>query len=269
MRISKIIAVMVLCTISAIAQPFRSSQLISPGELFRRGMNAFAGTGPGRDDASGVSDIERSAQQGYAPAQTVLGYLYENGIYLTSYPGQAVQWYRKAAQQGDGVAQYALGRAYFLGIGVQSDKAEAQKSLKSASDQGNPFAQYLLGKLLEDRDYRSAPAEYRKAAEQGIPLAQFRLGVLLKEGRGIAVDKSEAYMWLLLAFEAGVKSAEGPLHELEGDLGSNGTEAAKSRAREMGSSVLRSVNAHGCDDWVGEFDEVPTVPPPGLQRFCR
>lgn len=267
MRISKTIPLVVLCAISAIAQPFRSAQVISPDELFRRGMNAFAGTGPGRSDASAVSDIERSAQQGYAPAQTVFGYLYENGIYLTGSPGQAVEWYRKAAQQGDGIAQYALGRAYFNAI--LGDKAEGRKWLKSASDQGNPFAQYLLGRVFEERDYNSAPAEYRKAAEQGIPLAQFRLGVLLKEGRGTSANKLEAYAWLLLSFEAGVKAAEPLLRELEGDLGSNLTEAAKTRAREMETSFRRSVNAHGCDDWSGEFDEIPTLPPPNLQRFCR
>jgi TPR repeat protein len=267
MRISKIMAVILLCTIPAIAQPFRSSQLISPDELFRRGMNAFAGSGPGRSDASAVTDIERSAEQGYAPAQTVLGYLYENGIFLTSSPGQAVEWYSKAAKQGDGIAQYALGRACFNA--VWGDKADGRKWLKFASDQGNPFAQYLLGRALEERDYTAAPAQYRKAAEQGIPLAQFRLGLLLKEGRGVPVNKPEAYTWLLLSFEAGVKSAEAPLRELEGDLGSNGTEAAKTRARDMENSVLRSVNAHGCDDWQGEFDEIPTVPPPNLQRFCR
>lgn len=252
---------------SAAAQPFRSAQQISPDELFRRGMNAFAGTG--RSDSNAVTDIKRSAESGYAPAQTVVGYLYENGIYFAQSQSEAVQWYRKAAKQGDGVAQYSLGRAYYLGLGVQPDKAEAQKWLKSASDQDNPFAQYLLGRLLEDRDYTAAPAEYRKAAEQGIPLAQYRLGLLLKDGRGTAADKSEAYVWLLLSFEAGVKAAEAPLRELEGDLGTTAIETAKSKAREMERSALRSVNAHGCDNWSGEFAEVPTVPPPDTQRFCR
>lgn len=269
MRISKTITVLVLCTISAIAQPFRSNQVISPDELFRRGMNALTGTGPSRSDSNAASDIKRSAELGYAPAQTVLGYFYENGIYFTQMTSEGVSWYRKAALQGDPVAQYALGRSYYLGNGVQRDTAEAQKWLKSASDQWNPYAQYLLGRVLEERDYTFAPSEYRKAAEQGIPLAQYRLGMLLKEGRGTSVNKAEAYVWLLLSFEAGVNKAGAPLSELEGDLGSTATEAAKSKAREMERSVLRSVNAHGCEDWAGEFDEVPTVPPPDTQRFCR
>jgi len=267
MRSVRMVGIVLALLVSAAAQPFRSAQQISPDELFRRGMNTFAGAN--KDDFNAVADIRRSADAGYAPAQSVIGYLYENGIYISQSQSEAVQWYRKAAKQGDSIAQYSLGRAYYIGIGVQSDKAEAQKWLKSASDQGNPFAQYLLGRLLEERDYTAAPAEYRKAAEQGIPLAQYRLGLMMRDGRGTPVDKSEAYMWLLLSFEAGVKAAEIPLRELESDLGTPGVQTAKNKAHDLERTVIRSVNAHGCDDWTGEFDEVPTVPPPDTQRFCR
>ena len=254
--------------ISGLAQEPKSSQL-SPEALFNRGMNALQGTGPSRSDLKAIADVRSAAEQGFAPAQTALGYFYENGIIVTSTPAEAVRWYRKAADEGDRLGQYAAGRSYFLGSGVQMDMNEAQRWLRLAADQGYPYAQYLLGRSLEARDRTAAHESYRNAAEQGIPLAQYRLGLTLKDGLGVNIDKSEAYVWLLLSHEAGVEDASEPMRELEARLGSNGTDAAKTRARELASSVARSVNARGCQGWPGQLDEVPTVPPPEVQRFCR
>src|SRR5690242_18608852 len=131
MRRLRIAAIVICCAVAAPAQSFRSPQHVSPNEQFRRGMTAFAATVSGRSDSDAVSEIKHSAESGYAPAQTVVGYLYENGISFAQSPGQAVDWYAKAAKQGDAVAQYALGRAYYLGFGVRADKTEAQKWLKS------------------------------------------------------------------------------------------------------------------------------------------
>lgn len=263
-----IAAVLLSFTFASLAQEPRSA-LPSPEARFNAGMNALQGTGTSRNDLRAVDEIRSAAESGYAPAQTVLGYVYENGIILARTPTQAANWFRKAAESGDHIGQYALGRLYYLGSGVQSDMSEAQHWLGLAANQGDPFAQYLLGRVLESRDYTAAPASYRAAAEQGVPLAQYRLGLLLKNGRGVSIDESEAYVWLLLSYEAGVKAAAAPLGELEASLGSNRTEAAKTRARELATSVIRSVNAHGCEGWAGEFDEVPTVPPPESQKFCR
>ena len=56
---------------------------------------------------------------------------------------------------------------------------------------------------------------------------------------------------------------------LEGSLGSTELERAKSRARELENTVQRSAMSHGCTGWAGEFDAVPSPPPPDRQRFCR
>jgi hypothetical protein len=44
---------------------------------------------------------------------------------------------------------------------------------------------------------------------------------------------------------------------------------AKAKARELEKSVSRAVNSRGCTGWDGEFDELPTAPPPKIQQFCR
>jgi hypothetical protein len=44
---------------------------------------------------------------------------------------------------------------------------------------------------------------------------------------------------------------------------------AKTKARELETTVNRAVNAGGRTGWDGELDEFPSPPPPNLQRFCR
>jgi Sel1 repeat len=146
----------------------------------------------------------------------------------------------------------------------------AESWLQGAANQGDPFGQYLLGLIrLERNDYPKAAEWFRKAAMQGWPQAQAQLGELLKDGRGVTADKFEAYVWLLVSFDAGNQTVGADLAALEGDLGSNRVEEAKSKARDLEQTVSRSVVSRGCTGWSGEFDLVPTPPTPDIQRFCR
>jgi len=238
-------------------------------QLYAKGMNALIGAGLSRNEANAVDYIRRSAELGYAPAQVTLGYFYDTGSVLTREPDQAATWYKKAALQDDFLAEWLLGRDIFLGVGAR-DLNQAGEWLEKAARHDDPFAQYLLGKIrLERNDYSKAAEWFGKAANQGLPQAQWQLGLLLKQGRGVNEDKFEAYVWLLLSFNAANTPVGPDLQELEAALGSNQVEQAKSKAREMESTVTRTVAAHGCTGWPGEFDAVPTPPPPDLQRFCR
>jgi len=162
-----------------------------------------------------------------------------------------------------------LGKLYLTGNGVPSDPQLAEKWLKKAAGQDDPFAEYLLGVLYSNRDYTAAPQWFQKAAEQGLPQAQRKLGLLYKEGRGVPEDKLKAYVWLLTSYEAGERSAAPDLQELEAQLGSSQVENAKATARDYESKYSRRVLAAGCTGWDGEFDEIPTPPPPKIQRYCR
>lgn len=238
-------------------------------QLYEKGMNALIGAGPSRNDLNAVDYIRRSAELGYAPAQVTLGYFYDTGSVLAREPDQAAAWYRKAALQDDSLAEWLLGREILLGVGIR-DLNEASDWLQKAARRGDPFAQYLLGQIrLERNDYPKAAEWFGKAANQGLPQAQQQLGLLLKQGRGVSEDKFEAYMWLLLSFNAANTPVANDLQELEAALGSTQVEQAKSKAREMEKTVTRAVVARGCTGWPGEFDAVPAPPPPDLQRFCR
>ncbi len=239
-------------------------------ELFNKGMNLLTGTGASRSDVDAAHYLRNSAELGYAPAQDVLAYLLETGQTVPANPREAADWYRQAANQGDRLAQWSVGRLYFVGIGVQRDPDLAETWLKKAARQDDPFAEYLLGRVRQQRaDLPPAADWFHKAAEQGLPQAQKRYGLALKNGRGVNVDKVQAYIWLLLAFEAGDHSVAADISGLEAELGTAQVEQAKTHARDLESTASREVNAHGCTGWPGEFDDIPAPPPPKIQKFCR
>jgi len=247
------------------------AQSSSPEGLYERAMDQISGAGPSRNDLQAIDTFRRSAELGYGPAQVALGYFYEMGQLTAGSQSQAVEWYRKAANQGDVLAQYLLGRSYFLGGGIQQDVIAAQKWLKASADQGNPFATYYLGRIMADRDYPKAPALYKAAADQGIAPAQYYYAKALKDGRGVEMDRFNAYVWFVIALDAGQSRAAADLSELDGGgfLTQTQISDAKGKARELEQTVIRVVNARGCTGWDGESNDFPTPPPPKLQRFCR
>jgi TPR repeat protein len=241
----------------------------TPKQLFEAGMNALSGSASTRENLSAIEYFRRSAQKGHAPAQIALGYFYDTGTIVALDLREAADWYKKAADQGDPLAQWLVGRLYVVGSGVPRDYAAAEKWLTAAANQNNPFGAYLLGVVMAERDYPKAPRWFQLAGEQGLPQAQYRYAQLLKDGRGVAQDRTLAYVWFLIALDAGFTAAQNDVGELEGLLSRDQVDQAKARARKLEESVSRAVAAHGCTGWEGEFNETPTPPPPEIQRFCR
>jgi len=169
------------------------------------------------------------------------------------------------------LAQWMLGRSYFNGGGIQQDLNAAEKWLKPAADHGNPFAAYYLARILADRDYAKAPAMFKIAADQGLPPAQYYYAKALKDGRGIELDRLNAYAWFVVALDAGYSTAQRDLAELDGGgfLSTAQIAEAKGKARQLEQTVIRAVTSRGCTGWDGELNEFPSPPPVKLQRFCR
>ncbi len=262
------LALSLLLTATAYAQA--PTLGLNAPQLYEKGMNSLIGVGISRNDVNALDYLHRSAELGYPQAQVVLGYFYDTGSVVTQDPSQAADWYKKAAKQDDRLADWLLGRLFFTGNGVPRDLNTAETWLQRAANQGDPFGQQLLGSIrLERNDYPKAAEWFRKAAMQGMPQAQAQLGQLLKEGRGVTTDKFEAYVWLLVSFDAGNQAVASDLAALEGELGSNRVDEAKSKARELEQTVSRAVVARGCTGWPGEFELVPAPPPPDIQRFCH
>jgi uncharacterized protein len=250
---------------------FASAQSNSPEALYERAMSAITGIGPTRDDVQGVDYFRQSAEVGYGPSQIALGYYYETGTVVAKDVGHALDLYKKAAMMGDPLAAWLAGRLYFLGNGVPRDLDSAQKWLKISASQNNAYGAYYLGRLMAERDPTKALALFKTASDQGLPQAQYYYGKALKEGRGIAKDPVNAYLWLSIAADAGYVPAGADL----GDLGASRSltldqmSDTKAKARDMEQIVIRAVTARGCSGWDGEFDDLPTPPPAKLQRFCH
>ncbi|MGA8150357.1 MAG: tetratricopeptide repeat protein [Terriglobales bacterium] len=243
---------------------------LNAAQLFDKGMNALLGSSASRNDVIALDSFHRSAELGYAPAQVVLGYLYETGRIVTPDPMQAFDWYKSAAGQDDPLAEWLVGHMIYSGAIPPRDLNEASLWFQKAASHNDPFGQYLLGRVkLERKDYAGAAIWLQKAALQGLPQAQQQLGLLLQQGRGVPEDKFEAYVWLLLSSESSHHSPGNDLQALEADLGSSQVEQAKSKAREIEASSTRMVLARGCTGWNGELLAIPAPPPPDIQRFCR
>jgi TPR repeat protein len=261
-------AVVLISTV-CIAQNTTTLAMNAP-RLFERGLNALTSFGASHSEADALDYFHRSADLGYAPAQVVLGYFYDTGTIATQDRAQAAEWYKKAAQQDDALGAWLLGRLIYSGNGQLRDLNEASRWLEKAAAHDNPYGEYLLGQIrLERSDYVKAAELFRKASMQGLPQAQQQLGSLLKQGQGVKQDKLEAYVWLLMSFDAGNQAAAADARQLEGDLATTQIEQAKNKARDLEQTVTRAVVAHGCAGWPGEFNGIPAPPPPDIQSFCR
>ncbi len=246
---------------------FMNGQSKDPKNLYGRAINALSGAGPSRDFLGAIDLLKQSAQLGYTPAQTAYGYVLETGFHVAAFPRDAAEWYRQAAEKGDDTAAWLLGRMYLIGL-IPGGPQEREKWLRAAADAGNPFGAYLLAVSLDDRDPNAAIPFFKAAAEKGLPFAQLGYAQALSDGRAATLNKHEAYVWFMIAYDAGIQEAQVPLQLLEGDLGSAEVERAKTAARELEPKVLRSNNARGCTGWDGELDKIPS-PPPLLSAICR
>ncbi|OYU13210.1 MAG: hypothetical protein CFE38_02755 [Comamonadaceae bacterium PBBC1] len=109
--------------------------------------------------------------------------------------------FRKLAEQGNSQAWGTLGWMYINGIGVSSDNTKGISWLKRAAEQGNIGAQLYLGGIflsstVQPKDVNQSAFWYRKAAEQGDPIAQLKIGELYAKGEGVERDLQEAMLWI-------------------------------------------------------------------------
>ena len=166
-----------------------------------------------QDDAEAVLWYRRSAEQGNADAQRLLGSMYAGGRGVPQDDAEAVLWYQRSAEQGNAKAQWLLGIMYEEGRGVPQDYEEAILWYQRSAEQGNAAAQVWLGVMYEDgrgvtQDYEEAILWYRRSAEQGNAAAQVWLGIMYEEGRGVPQDDAERVRWYWLSAEQGNAAAQ-------------------------------------------------------------
>jgi TPR repeat protein len=169
-----------------------------------------------------------SADQGYVPAQCLLGYMFSVGNGVATNEEEAVKWfrisadlgfapaaryYRLAADQGYASAQHSMGIRYRTGSGVEKDEREAIRWTRLSAGQG--FTEgigslgycYSLGIGIA-KDYIEASCLFQLAANKGSAYAQHSLAVLLLNGQGVPKSSSEAVRYLQLAAAQEYASAQ-------------------------------------------------------------
>jgi TPR repeat protein len=157
-----------------------------------------------RDTEKSASWFLKSAGQGYAPAERVVGLSFSK-----SDPVNCERWLLRAAEHGESEAQFWLGVAYEQNWFETTDIQEAVKWYRKAAVQGHPDAQASLGQMYKDgegvkQNYVLAAEWYRKAAEHvpnfgGAGQGRNDLGLLYMNGLGVPQDYVQAYMWFRLA----------------------------------------------------------------------
>lgn len=112
------------------------------------------------DIATAQREFSALAGQGHRAAQYSLGMLY-----LKSNPPDyinAMPWLEKSARQGLAEAQYMLGTLTVYGVGIPRDEHQGKQWLQLASQQGSDEAQALLNDL-QKASLREAQSKQQKA----------------------------------------------------------------------------------------------------------
>ncbi len=170
--------------------------------LLYNGDGKFAPKNP----ATFLDWLNKSAEQGYAPAQETLEGFVNRNLFGTNRDFIKAEMYLlRGAEQENADSQFWLGVAYEQNRFGTTDLKEAAKWYRKAAEQGQPDAQTSLGMLYEygdgvEQDYALAAEWYRKAAEHvpdlgGAGQGRNQLGLLYMGGRGVPKDYVQAYMW--------------------------------------------------------------------------
>jgi TPR repeat protein len=193
---------------------------------------------PSADSGSSLEVLTGCAEKGNAAAQFWLGVRHgTGGGGVVEDHAEAVRWYWLAAQQGYAPAQSNLGWMYDKGDGVVEDDAEAVHWYELAADQGNAQAQYNLGWMYDNGagvpvDDVEAVRLYRLAAEEGYADAQLNLGNMYANGQGVPQDDDVAYMWWEVSASQGSETARGHMSIIEQWMDGEQIAEAQRRSRE-------------------------------------
>jgi TPR repeat protein len=121
---------------------------------------------------------------------------------------EEARWLERAAAQGLAPAQFLLGGLFEKGVGVGKDLARARDLYLGAAQKGNAKAMHNLAVLYAEGvngapDFPSAAGWFRKAADHGIKDSQYNLAIFYGRGVGVTQDYAESYKWFSLAANQG------------------------------------------------------------------
>ena len=188
------------------------------------------------NDQKAPAPIAASALTVSAPAvqdQQVLKTRYDLALQaLQARDPKSVDLMKVVANQGYAPAQYMLGTIYAGKDNlIEVNKTEARAWIKRAAEGGVPDAMNQYGYMFYNgdggaQDRSTAALWFRKAAERGVVDGQFNLAQLYQTGKGVPLNPSEAYKWMKIAANNGADGAKA----YAADLGSQLSDEQRARA---------------------------------------
>ena len=177
-------------------------------DQYKLGLRHYEGEGVTKSITKAIKWLEKSAKQGYAPAQSFLGWCYHSSDESVQNIEKALYWYHEAAKQGDCDAQYNLGEFYLEDKYVPKNLNEAKKWFEKAAKQGDCEAQYKLAQCYDEtgtiEGEEIALQWYQKAALNGHIESMHELAECYYYGK----RPQEAIKWYLMAARKGYANAQ-------------------------------------------------------------
>lgn len=182
-------------------------------ELYALARRFQSGQGVKKDIKQAFKLMKKSAEQGYAIAQTDLGFYYEFGMGTKKNNEKAIYWYKKAVQQDEPQAMNNLATFLKEGRGVAKDCEKVTSLYQRAAEEGITNGQYNLGMMYQGncgvtQDYEMMIKWITVAALNGNANAQANLGYFHRVGKGVPKNYEEAYYWSVIAARQGVTIAK-------------------------------------------------------------
>lgn len=142
--------------------------------------------------------LEKSATQGYVPAQTTLAFILDSA----ERDAEAVHWYQQAAKHEDADALFGLAGMYAKGEGTDKDPRKAGQLIQQAAQLEHREAMRVYAHALEYGQLGFLSSEpsavkwYLKAAALGDKVSMQRLKNAYTQGQlGLPVDVQQAKAW--------------------------------------------------------------------------
>ncbi len=151
---------------------------------------------------------EKSANQGYAPAQYNLAIIYEFRNRLNPEYKKSLYWLKKSVNQGYAPAQNGLGMLYSMGRGIPQDNKKALYWFTKSANNGGRMGQYNLALSYKrgdgiKQDYKKAFYWFTKSARQNYSMAYEELGKAYQNANGVEKDYLKALIMYYKALKLG------------------------------------------------------------------
>ena len=160
------IAVIILCACTACIEKNPISSI-----FYEKAYNSYNQN----DYSSAFINYQKAAGLGDTEAQYHLSHMYLDGKGTTKNESEGIIWLQKSADNGFVPAQVSLGLRHQFGAGVSQDPAKAYTLFLLAAQAENPDAQFLLASLLATgqgtaKNIKEALKWFRIAKSNGFPI---------------------------------------------------------------------------------------------------